>query len=246
MKFGIEKCVAWYGNIRTTKDWNSWAQGELQYSPEEDLPPLKQIPAMQRRRLSPFAKLSFHCILESCYENINDIACVFASRHGDLHKTTKLIEDVAAKSDLSPTHFGLSVHNAVVGLYSIFANNKKPMTAISAGEDSFMMAVVDAYAKLESQCLDKILVVYTDQVVPEQYSQYVSNKEKTISLAFVLTKHQAGTGIELTLKKQTMNFESEIKSTFQPLDFLKFFHGQSIESFINSKRYQWRISKHSF
>lgn len=244
MKFGIEKCVAWYGNIRTTEDWQLWAKGDLNYLPEEDLPPLKQIPAMQRRRLSPFAKLSLHCILESLGDNASNIPCVFSSRHGDLHKTAKLIEDVATKSDLSPTHFGLSVHNAVAGLYSIFANNKQPMTAISAGEDSLMMAIVDAYAKLESQHLDKILVVYTDQIVPEQYSQYVSNEEQTLSVAFILTKYQTDTGIQLSFEKQTEH--SVEKLTFQPLDFLKFFHGEYKESLIQSKRYQWRISRNLF
>ncbi|WP_426360488.1 beta-ketoacyl synthase chain length factor [Pseudocolwellia sp. HL-MZ19] len=211
MKFAIEKCVAWYGNIRTTEDWQLWAKGELEYSPEDDLPPLKQIPPMQRRRLSPFAKFSFHCILESLGDNISDIPCVFSSRHGDLHKTAKLIEDVATKSDLSPTNFGLSVHNAVAGLYSIFAKNKQAMTAISAGEDSLMMAIVDAYAKLHSQNLEQILVVYTDQIVPEQYSPFVSDKEQTLAIAFVLSKAQPDSSMSLSFEPQTANHQEDEK-----------------------------------
>jgi len=241
MKFGIEKCVAWCGNLRTSEDWKLWAQGELALTPEDDLPPLKQIPPMQRRRLSRFAKLSFHCILESLGEDHDDIACVFASRHGDLHKTAKLIEDVASSNDLSPTHFGLSVHNAVIGLYSIFANNKQPMTAISAGEDSFMMAMVDGYAKLESQNLDKILVVYTEEVVPEKYGQYVSSNEKTISVAFVLTKHTSESGIVVSFSK---NKEAETTlNVFQPLEFLNFLFSTGKSAKIPSKRYQWHVSR---
>jgi len=243
MKFAIEKCVAWYGNIRTTQDWQLWANGELNYSPEDDLPPLKQIPPMQRRRLSKFAKLSFHCILESLGDNISDIPCVFSSRHGDLHKTAKLIEDVANKNDLSPTNFGLSVHNAVAGLYSIFAKNKEAMTAISAGEDSLMMAIVDAYAKLESQKLERILVVYTDQVVPEQYSQFVSKNEETVVIAFVLTPPKPDSSISLCFEQQTVEL-SENRS-FQPLDFLKFLHGENHNAVIQSNRYQWNIGRNA-
>ena len=183
MKISIKNCVAWCGNLRTTQNWQDWAQGSFQYEDADELPSLKQIPAMQRRRLSRFAKLTMHCVLEVLADEDNEIHCVFSSRHGDLHKTSKLIEDVAATNDLSPTHFGLSVHNAVAGLYSIFANNKQAMTAISAGEDSLLMALVDAYAKLESQNLDQILVVYTDEVVPDKYQAYVPATEKTIAIA---------------------------------------------------------------
>ncbi len=241
MKFGIEKCVAWCGNLRTSNDWQLWAQGELTHTPDDDLPPLKQIPAMQRRRLSRFAKLSFHCMLESLGENNQDLACVFASRHGDLHKTAKLIEDVASKDDLSPTHFGLSVHNAVIGLYSIFAKNKSAMTAISAGEDSFMMAMVDAYGKLQSQNLDRILVVYTDEVVPEKYHKYVSDKEKTISVAFVLTKHDIENNIMLTFEPQDNS--EQCSAEFQPLEFLRFFFSHTNNAQIHSKRYKWHVSR---
>ena len=241
MKFAIEKCVAWYGNIRTTQDWQLWAKGELEYSPESDLPPLKQIPPMQRRRLSQFAKLSFHCILESLGQDITNIPCVFSSRHGDLHKTAKLIEDVATKSDLSPTNFGLSVHNAVAGLYSIFAENKQAMTAISAGEDSLMMAIVDAYAKLECNGLKQVLVVYTDKIVPEQYSQFVSDKEQTLSIAFVITKYQSDSNFLLSFEPQTSNHN--VHECFQPLEFLKFLHGHDKTAAIQSTRYQWQMSR---
>jgi len=241
MKFAIEKCVAWYGNIRTTEDWQLWAKGELDYSPEDDLPPLKQIPPMQRRRLSQFAKLTFHCILESLGDNLSDIPCVFSSRHGDLHKTAKLIEDVATKSDLSPTNFGLSVHNAVAGLYSIFAKNKQAMTAISAGQDSLMMAIVDAYAKLESQNLDQVLVVYTDQIVPEQYNQFVSDKEQTLAIAFVLSKAQPDSSMSLSFEPQTTNHQED--ESFQTLEFLKFIHGKNATAAIQSTRYQWQMSR---
>ncbi len=244
MKFAIEKCVAWYGNIRTTEDWQLWAKGELEYSPEDDLPPLKQIPPMQRRRLSQFAKLSFHCILESLGDNISDIPCVFSSRHGDLHKTAKLIEDVATKSDLSPTNFGLSVHNAVAGLYSIFAKNKQAMTAIAAGEDSLIMAIVDAYAKLESQNLDRVLVVYTDQIVPEQYSQFVSDKEQTLAIAFVLSNAHSDSSFSLNFKPQTTDSQENL--CFQPLEFLKFIHGENTTAAIQSTRYQWQMSRNVF
>lgn len=240
MEIHIEKCSAWCGNLRTSQDWQQWSLGDMTYQDENDLPSLKEIPAMQRRRLSKFAKLTMQCVLDVVADEQADLPCVFSSRHGDLHKTSKLIEDVAQKSDLSPTHFGLSVHNAVAGLYSIFSNNKQPMTAISAGEDSLLMALVDGYAKLESQQLDKILVVYTDEVVPEKYSSYVSDSEKTISVALILTRQKSEYGLALNFKPQKNQINSTI---FQPLAFLSFMYGKKKQVVIDSFRYQWHLSK---
>lgn len=240
MEIHIEKCSAWCGNLRTSHDWQQWALGNIEYKDEDDLPALKEIPAMQRRRLSKFAKLTMQCVLDVVSDEQSDLPCVFSSRHGDLHKTSKLIEDVAQKSDLSPTHFGLSVHNAVAGLYSIFSNNKQPMTATSAGEDSLLMALVDGYAKLESQQLDKMLVVYTDEVVPEKYSPYVSAAEKTMSVALILTRQKSEQSFTLgfTSQKSTTN-----PATFQPLAFLSFLFGEETQVSINSSRYEWHLSK---
>lgn len=240
MKICIEKYTAWCGNLRTTQDWQQWAKGNISHLDEDDLPALKQVPAMQRRRLSRFAKLTMQCVLDILTDEKEDLPCVFSSRHGDLHKTSKLIEDVAEKNDLSPTHFGLSVHNAVAGLYSIFSNNKQAMTATSAGEDSFLMALIDGYAKLESQKLDKILVVYTDEVVPSKYSQYVSDVEKTISIALILQRNESEKGLTINFKPQKQN---DIVTVFQPLSFLFFLNSNNTNAEINSTRYQWKLSK---
>ncbi len=243
--------MAWCNNLRSTQDWQLWAKGQLDLQDEPDLPALKQIPAMQRRRLSAFAKLSFHCVLDVLEGEEADMPCVFSSRHGDLHKTSKLIENVAEREDLSPTHFGLSVHNAVAGLYSIFSGNKQAMTATAAGEDTLFMAMVDAYAKLESQNLDKILLVYTDQVVPEKYQPYVSNEEETISIAMVLeksttVKSSANTKLTIDFEKQATKKNQENTNNgqvFQPLAFMRFLFDDNKTTEINSSRYLWRLSE---
>ena len=126
LRFDISKCVAWAPGLESEQDWRLWQQGEKALTDELTLPQLTTIPAMQRRRLSPFAKVALHCALEASAEHQANIPCVFSSRHGDLHRTTKLIENIALSKDLSPTQFGLSVHNAAAGLFSIFTGNRAP------------------------------------------------------------------------------------------------------------------------
>ena len=45
---------------------------------------------------------------------------VYASRHGETTRNFALLSDTAEQQPLSPTQFSLSVHNAIIGLWSIF------------------------------------------------------------------------------------------------------------------------------
>lgn len=175
LKFEISKCVAWAPGLESEQDWQSWQQGDKPLTDELALPQLSSIPAMQRRRLSPFAKVAIHCALEASGEYQSDIPCVFSSRHGDLQRTTKLIENIALNQDLSPTQFGLSVHNAAAGLFSIFTGNRAPLSAISGGQSSFMQGLLDSVSKLQTNNLSRILYVYCDLNVPECYRPYVTD-----------------------------------------------------------------------
>ncbi len=254
LEFVIKKCVAWAKDLTRETDWQAFSVQEKSLSfnsplTKEHLPALKQIPAMQRRRLSPFAKISLHCALEAGEGFLTTVPCVFASRHGDLAKTSKLIMDVANKEDLSPTHFGLSVHNAVGGLFSIFTENKAALTAISAGEDTFFTAIVDAVSKLNTYDYERILVVYTDEVVPEMYQGYVQQDEVSVSVALLIEKapkivsENVTASFNLTLKPAAKGEQENTR--MQAIDFLSFYHSDIKNIEIKSRRHIWSLSKNS-
>ncbi|MBL1416414.1 MAG: beta-ketoacyl synthase chain length factor [Moritella sp.] len=169
-------------------------------------PKLEFVPAMQRRRLSPFAKIALYTAENALSapstlpetpelemseleisEKLAQIDIVFSSRHGDLHKTSALLTDIAAEQDISPTAFSTSVHNAVPGLYSILKQNKQAINAISAGKDSFFYAFVDAYARLKSGRANKLLIVHVDRELPELYSQFQDEQQVDHAVAMVVT-----------------------------------------------------------
>lgn len=247
MEFTIKRCVAWGGGLTTTQDWQKYAQGEVSLSDSQALPALKEIPAMQRRRLSPFAKLALHCALSAADECLTTVPSVFASRHGDLAKTSKLISDVAAQEDLSPTQFGLSVHNAVGGLFSIYTGNKAPLTAISAGEDTFFTAIVDALCKLSANDYKEILVVFTETLVPEIYQKYVAQDEVAIACALLLAPARAGEEVyTLTLPTNEKGNKEKLQgenTQMQVLDFLNFYYSSNKQVNVKSKRHSWQLNR---
>lgn len=171
----------------------------LQILDKDNLPDLAWVPAMQRRRLSPFAKMALDVAHRSASPLSNlHLPVVYASRHGDLHRTAGIIDDLANNDPLSPTSFGLSVHNAVIGLYSILTGNTQPMTAISAGNGSLMMALLETYTQLFSGVCEQVLFVYCDQYPPERYQPFVKSYPVDLSCAFVLSLQGSGIALDFS------------------------------------------------
>ena len=245
MNFFIKQCVAFGGGFTTSEDWRAYAHGNKQLSLSQELPKLAQIPAMQRRRLSPFAKITLHCALEAAGLFSSTVPSVFSSRHGDLAKTSQLIADVAAKEPLSPTQFGLSVHNAVGGLFSIYAGNKSPLTAISSGEDSFFIGLLDALAKLNANDYQQILFVYSENIVPTIYQPYIKQEEVAIACALLIEKmpEESVKGDKYSLTMQANVGEQQENSRLQVLDFLSFYYSNSASLDVCSKRHLWQLAK---
>ncbi|GAB3049377.1 beta-ketoacyl synthase chain length factor [Acinetobacter apis] len=128
---------------------------------------LEKIPAMQRRRLSPLAKLALNSALNVLSNDKVDYI-VWGSRFGDEAKTLTILQDVLRGEIPSPTQFSVSVHNAISGLYSILNKDRTRSTSLSA---TLPEAVIEAYAFLKTQPLSsKALIVYYEAPIPNVYS----------------------------------------------------------------------------
>lgn len=136
---------------------------------DEVFPALEKIPAMQRRRLSPIAKLALNAAIHALSEQHADYI-VWVSQYGDEHKTLKILEDVLNDQTPSPTQFSTSVHNAVSGLYSILCQDSTPATSLAG---SWNDGLTEAYTWLKTaQCSGRVLVVYYDEPLPDIYAEH--------------------------------------------------------------------------
>lgn len=98
---------------------------------------------MQRRRLSYLARMAF-AVGWPLAEGIEALPLVYVSRHGETPRTFALLSELAERQPLSPTQFSLSVHNAVIGLWSILRGETSEMTALAAAGDGFEQGVIEA------------------------------------------------------------------------------------------------------
>jgi hypothetical protein len=72
------------------------------------------------------------------------VPLVFASRHGDVARSMDLLGALASDQPLSPTGFGLSVHNAIAALYSIARGHRGNYLALAAGQATVEAACLEA------------------------------------------------------------------------------------------------------
>ncbi|WP_299008533.1 beta-ketoacyl synthase chain length factor [uncultured Shewanella sp.] len=185
LTFDIISWGAWSPLYQEALDWQHW-QAPTTASPSPiKAPKLQQVPAMQRRRLSPLTKI----LLAAAFQTNPPSQCrsIFSSQHGEINRTMALLNDITVSQGLSPTHFSQSVHNTASGIFSILTKNYAPSTAIAAGTASLSQALIEAYAQLNENP-EPILVVYGDEPVPSIFRTFNSQPEWPIAMAFVLKK----------------------------------------------------------
>jgi len=156
---------------------------------------VKFLPAIKRRRLSALSRLCLrlaHTIVPE-YQG----KCVFGSQHGELVTTQGLLQSIVAGEVVSPAGFSASVHNTAVGLHSINNQNTAACTSIAAGVDTLAMCFVEAYGLLKQDHLQQVLVVFADDVLPDELAEFVSINQLHGFAALVrLYDESSGTGLK--------------------------------------------------
>ncbi|TRY14887.1 beta-ketoacyl synthase chain length factor [Shewanella hanedai] len=199
LTFNICSWGAWSPHYQQAADWKHWSESSTHLKEGQPLSPkLSQVPAMQRRRYSSLTKMQ----LEAAFQCNPPTPCrsIFASRHGELHRTIGLLDNLVEQEPLSPTAFSQSVHNTASGIFSILTGDQSPSTSIAAGEETLFQAFIEAYAQLQ-QDSSPLMLVFGDELVPERYSQFTDEYELPISMAFSLSQTQAQ-GMTLTITRE--------------------------------------------
>lgn len=139
---------------------------------------------MQRRRLSPMARAVFECAWPVA-QGQPPMPLVYASRHGETTRNFGLLQSLAAGEPLSPTAFGLSVHNALAGQWSIIRRETTESIALSAEDDGLEHAFLEA-GLLLADGHHNVLVVLAEERPPAPYSPWIDDVPFSYAAAFRL------------------------------------------------------------
>lgn len=183
--FTIAHWNAWAPGIEKFEQWQLWA--ETPYTPldETEPPRLEFLPALQRRRLSKLARMVFACAYPIA-EGRLPMPMVFASQHGETSRSFALLNALAREEALSPTSFGLSVHNAIIGLWSIVRQETTESVAITVADDGLESAMLEAGALLNAGA-PGVIVVLAEERPPSAYRPWIDDAPFSYAIALHIT-----------------------------------------------------------
>jgi len=155
------------------QDWRGWTPhrdaGNEARLDTRDKPAGAAIPSLLRRRLNLIGRAVCDMLLD--LDPAADHVVLHASRHGDGDRTLEMLYALNAGDPLSPARFGLSVHNAIVGVYSIASGNRRSQQAVAASGGEWAALVAEARGYL-ADGESRVLMVFGDQPVPERFAEY--------------------------------------------------------------------------
>lgn len=184
--FSIAAWRAVSHKMTTTEDWQSWAvHPHYADALPEYKPALAFLPPLQRRRLGVAARLLFDAAWPLLAGN-QHCPMVFASHDGEINRSFELWLSLLRDNEMSPTSFGLSVHNAQIGQWSMLRGDMSESTALCAAEDGFETAFAEAYALL-CEGARQVLVLVADEPLKTQYPVMAVRAPMSYAAAFMVT-----------------------------------------------------------
>ncbi len=179
--------------LAASSQWAEWLNASSAQEKEavrqqnaSDAINLDFLPAMQRRRLSPLSRLVFAAAWPILQDNPS-CPVVFSSRNGEINRSFQLLIALAKKEGVSPTSFGLSVHNAIGGQLAIQHSNEAEQSAISARDNGIENALLDAWLLLQDGA-ERVLVICAQDPLDTQYDVKIDREPFPFACALLITR----------------------------------------------------------
>lgn len=210
------------------EDWVAWtADPDCQIRPghaldERIAEPV--LPRLLRRRLNASGRAA--CEAVALLDEGNDQPLIHASRHGDVSSSLEMLQDLASDNGVSPARFSMSVHNAVLGVYSMARGHHGPTLALGASGYEFDALINEAQGYLACG-YSSVIAVFSEGDVPLDYQPYTESPACPCVVALKLT---AQTGIPL------QNAPTSNLARPTPLDII---HWLNQDDAIMASRQQW-------
>lgn len=171
--------------LQDASPWQPWALPPKWPGATVDID-LSHIPAMARRRLGPLARWVI-AVADAVVAQAaaTDLPVVWASRYGDAEKSLALLQAQAAGEALSPTAFGLSVHNGIGAQHSILRGMRANAISVASSDYAPEAGVTEALGLLHEGAPQVMLVCY-DAPLPAPYADFHGGPQAAFAWAVLL------------------------------------------------------------
>lgn len=245
--FRILDWHAYAPGLESRQAWQAWARSPS-LPAGEAAPALAEMPAMQRRRVEKLGRMALQVAYWTQPAIEPDCPLVFASRHGDLSRTYSMLQELARERPLSPTHFGLSTHNAIAAQYGIARALPANYLAVSAGACTGEAAIVEALGLLADGARE-VLVVNYDGLVPGDYSQFCDEPDCDYAWAWRIGLDMGDAAVDaprFSLETRGAQTSSQAQPVLpHGLDLLRFMLSQEVQLVFQAAEQTWSWRRHA-
>lgn len=157
---------------------------------------LEELPLNLKRKLTPLGRKALQ-VVNTCAAGLDNpaIPWIISCRHGDKSRRFNLLSSLAKGEMLSPSDFSLSVHNALIGLFSIATNNRHAHGALAGGRSSFEMGLLETIALLKEKG-GTVGYIYYDYLVVEKLTDRFEDNTPVECLAMIISDSKGEMTIE--------------------------------------------------
>lgn len=236
--FSIARYAAWAPRLATGKAWADWARAPWPIEAGEE-PKVAAMPAMLRRRAGLLGRMALE-VAYACLDGQQEVPTVFCSRHGEVARAVDLLGELARGEPLSPTAFGLAVHNASAGLFSIARADRANHVALAGGASTIEHAVIEACGQLADGA-PMVLLVACDTTLPDPLRVFEDCEEQPWAFAWAMVP--AGEDpIRLSWRAQAAAAPARMPGG---LELLRFQHGREAALVRDAGGKRWTWSRHA-
>lgn len=189
-----------------------------QASPEnpKEKPVLEFVDALFKRRLSQCTRMTIqvlHDLLEE-FPDAKDLKQVFVSFRGEIEREFTINKGIIEDSEILPAGFSLSVFNTPIAAASLVLKLKAGYSVVYPSKEDFYSAFLAAASAVLSGSEEKIVFVYADEYVPEQYGKLQPENNAGIAFACVLSATESRDFVSINCAESEETFKS-------PFEFLE-------------------------
>jgi hypothetical protein len=244
VSFSISGIEAWAPGVTTSDDWQEWHRG-TRIIGDTGEPALQQMQPLLRRHAGRLGRLACSVAYDSL-SDARDVPVVFSSRYGEVSRSVDLLTSLAAGDELSPATFGLSVHNAITGLFSMARKDTANSISLAAGDESAEYGVLEA-CSLFADGASSVLLVVADVPLPSIYANFADTTPDAFAWACLITQ-PAHAALRLEWqdvepgaadKSTSPVFDTSIPGALQVLPFLQGNQTQCLRD-TPTRRWLWR------
>lgn len=214
--FYLSNITAWAPGLSDDeKLWSDWADDKIQIEQIKESPKLEYTDPLFRRRLSQITKMTVHVVhnlLEKSHVN-KDTKLVFISLRGEIEREFTINKGLIEDGMILPAGFSLSVFNTPISSATLAFGMKGGYSVVYPSKNNFADAFKLAVSPVLAGTEKELILVYADELVPEQYGDKRPAENIPMAFACLLSAEK---------KENCVIFEDFSNITNSPADFLRY------------------------